>query len=215
MTGALRSRFFVILVFLLVPFAKACAANTDQSEIRAVWAELQSAMVRDDGAAATALVTHQSIEFYAGIRNKALTGGEFTGLFEAILVYRVRIEMNRDRLEAIGGSELFAEAVSRDWIGRDLSEPVRLNEIEVSGTSATANLGEGPDGRPLVVRFERGPDNWRLDAISFMQLAEPYYARMIDQFGLTETEIIDALFSSWGYSADEISAMREPLQPAR
>lgn len=160
------------------------------------FAAYKAAILDMDGEAAVELVTERTIATYQEQVDWALTAPRETieslSLVNRIGVLSLRHRIPKEVLKKLTGRTAFAYAVDRDWIGRTGVIRTRLGEVFIAENTATAEVYAGGLRAPTRFEFLKENGKWRFDLIQSMRDADALLTPVLEQRGLSETELIFA-----------------------
>lgn len=171
--------------------------------VRAVLRGYLGTAQRADGPAAARMVTRGTRDFYARMRDLAVSAPEAV-VREQPLMDRMTILMMRHRipaaeLRALEGDAVFAYTVSNGWVGGagDIPEP---SEIFGEGDRAMALVGA------LTLDFVREDGEWRWDMLPMLRMASEQMAPE----GVSEDEFL-MLVLRYSNGREPTPAVWQPL----
>ena len=163
-------------------------------DVQAAWDEFKSASLSNHGSIAANRVTKATHDYYAEIRDLALTASrdqiQQMSIARQITVLGMRVRIEPERLREMSGRDLFVHAVDNGWIGKNSASDEGITGIVVTGDSAKAEATKAGDPVGLSMHFVKEDGEWRLDMMQLMKLANGAFDAMQKQSGLSEEEFI-------------------------
>lgn len=152
--------------------------------------EYMLAVYQRDGAAATQRVTRASRDYYARMRDLALTAPEAqvraASLMDRLSILMLRHRVPAGELRALQGDAVFAYTVDHAWVGASAtSSPPERFDADVFGEGDRALIRmEG-----MNAHFLREDGMWRLNLLPVLEAASAGFAPAPDS-GMTEDELV-------------------------
>ena len=141
--------------------------------VRQTFAAYKRAIVADDGAAAAALLSKGTVDWYGKVWELTLHGSkeevERLGTLEKLQVLGFRQRVPADELRAMSPRELFAYAVRRGWVGKANIGGTEIGAITAADDTAVAKaLFAGKDSGQQY-RFVREGGRWLFDQLPTLE----------------------------------------------
>jgi len=192
---------FLICLFSLV--LSGCAEGTSLDEavaVRASYEGYKQAILDQDGKEAVAFVDKKTLDYYRKMLDLALRGDRETvralSTIDKLMVLSIRHRIPSEYAEQMTAESLFVHAVDEGWIGKQWVINNELEDIAVSGTSATGvHISAGKE-TPLKRVFQKEDDRWRVNLTCCMPVTDQEMKKMITQSGLSEHEFLAKIVES-------------------
>lgn len=163
-------------------------------DVQAAWDEFKSASLSNHGSIAANRVTKATHDYYAEIRDLALTANrdqiQQMSIARQVTVLGMRVRIEPERLREMSGRDLFVHAVDSGWIGKSSASDEGITGIVVTGDYAKAEATKAGEHVGLYMHFVKEDGEWRLDMMQLMKLANAAFDAMHEQSGLNEEEFI-------------------------
>jgi hypothetical protein len=191
--------------------APAGTAEVEQA-VRDTFDAYRATLLAEDGEAAVAFVTPNTVTWYDGIRELALSAppdvleDPSTALLDAVTVIQMRAILGPEVVRTSDGRELFVIGVERGLVGSDVAT-TQLDGVEEVGPGEAY----GTIGGTRAFRFENQGDGWRIDLESaLLALADAGGEDdLVDLLSggsaSTRLELFEALSASYGTTWAEVA----------
>ena len=182
----------LLLVLLGQPLA---AAAEPVEKVKESFQIYKTAILDADGAAAAAIVTQGSRDYFRKLADQALTldhqGLHEINLSDRLYTMLLRHNLGRKELESMSGREVVSYAVDEGWIGRQGAEQLQLGHYEVEGDTASGTILR-PDGgsTSFKMEFVKEEGRWLLDLVALMQLTRSAFEFAVKQSGIDEDTFV-------------------------
>jgi len=203
--------------FLLFSVLYGCGTESLEADaVRKTFTDYKDAVVAADGAAAVRLITQRTVDEYQKYTDWARTANRTTldslSAFSKIQVLLIKHRLPNEKLLALHGETVFSYAVDQGWVGEETVMATTIDDIQVSGDSATARVHIDNKKTPNRYRFSRESGAWKFDLLQTMQAADQVLASQIEQTGLSENDFILRMLE--GVSGRKpTETISEPLKP--
>ncbi len=199
-----------IVVALIALLPAACATKPQTAEgtperaVEQTFLGYKTALLEEDGGAASDLVTAGSLEYYRDMADESLTANR-ARLMDMHVVDRITILLFRqglttEQLRRMSGKELMAFAVERGWFSENSVATAELTNYRTEGAFAEANLlRRDGSASSIGMEFRREDDAWRLDLLHNLDVARKSMRLALALSGMSEEELLrKSLESSTG-----------------
>lgn len=172
-------------------------AVADTSGVTNTFDGYRLAVLDGQGAAAGALVSAATRDFYDAARLAALAATpqdlERMSLIEAVLVLRLRAVLAPHELSTLDGAGVFAAAAARGLVGNGFAD-LRLGPVEAYGDHAVAEQLDAA-GRPTGTwwRFVREAGAWRVNLRPNLDAADAVLRERLQSSGMTRMDFVNQL----------------------
>jgi hypothetical protein len=170
------------------------SADQAASDVQAAWDEFKSASLSNKGRAAANRVTSATHDYYAEIRDLALTATreqvQRMSIAKQVTVLGMRVRIDPEQLKNMSGRDLFIHAVDHGWIGKTSATDEGITGIVVTGDHARAEATNAGEPVGVYLHFIKEDGAWRLDMMQLMKVANAAFDAMQAQSGLNEEEFV-------------------------
>lgn len=185
--------------------------SSDPEEIRETFNDYKAGVLDRDGAAASSLISSETLDYYDDIRQLAATAGPKKigqqSIANKFLVTRARLEVGANRLKKMTGKELFEYGVRKSWISEGATVRQELGDIAVSGDVANAEVN---GGGPTSYDFFRENGEWKLDFIAILRSFNVFLQSQASESGQPDDEYLFLLLESITGKSVPRSIWRKP-----
>jgi hypothetical protein len=179
------------------------ASTTDKEDVQAVggaFAAYRSALLSQDGKAATECVSSITIKLYQEYRDLAVSGDE-AAVKKLSMVNRMQVLLLRHRIEAkalkaMDGKAVFGHAVDQNWIGKDGVVRAGLDDIAVNGPRATAKVTVSGKPTTEVFHFVKEGERWTFDLAPTIKRSDQALQQAAQTKGVSENDFILSVITS-------------------
>lgn len=206
--------FFAAAVLLV---SASCHADSqDVEEIQAAFSTYRSALLSRDGEAARTVISQNTTDYYAQMRDLTLDADHeiivARPILDRLMIYILRARMNAEDLSEMSGGDVFVHAVNEGWVSADTVQSASLGCVEFrSGYVHSCLIIDGEE-LPLGFRFYLENEQWKLDLSSTFLPVNAAFTQLISDSGLSEDHFLDGLMRSLGYSGGYDDQLRQPLR---
>lgn len=188
-------RAAAMLALALAPLATA-AASDDAAPVKAAFKTYQSALLKQDGAAAAAIVDRGTVDYYQRTRDLAVSGKpdhvKKLPVLDKLIVLRMRLQVPLAQLKAMDGKRALAFGVTQGWIGSEVAK-AEAGAIEITGDRASLTFVVGGKPTPVKLGLRREAGGWRVDLVSLFRLSDAVIRKRQEDSGKSEDDFIFAL----------------------
>ncbi|HVM95464.1 MAG TPA: hypothetical protein VMT89_03695 [Candidatus Acidoferrales bacterium] len=202
MSWPLRVASLALTVVALVVLLRAPAPQPATPEnIQAVFRTYKDAVLKGDGAAAAAVLSQDTVDWYAESQQLALHGtkDQLQKLqplqrFQA-LAFRYRTDPHV--LRTLSPRQVIAYAVEQGWMGKSTLERTDIGDVKIAGDTAEAEVTV--DGKPAgqQYNFMREQGQWRFDQLPLLASGDEQLRAAAAQRKMSEEQLILALLEAF------------------
>jgi hypothetical protein len=199
-SGARRALATLLLAGLTAGGTVACSgepAQDDSTSVESVTASFTAyaaAVNAKDGDRSADLMSSSSQAYYDHLRDLAVDADQKAlakeGLIDQITVLSMRSTLSAQVLRTADARSLVSTAVTQNLISQNSAAPQGLQQVQIKGTRATAQLVVGA-GTQYPVSFVYEKDRWRFDVTSLLAPAESAIQQAATTQKLSDRALVD------------------------
>ncbi len=178
------------------------------------YAKYAKAVSVKDGETSADLMTNSSIAYYDHIRDLALDASRTTlakqTLIDQLTVLTMRGTINAALLRSASGHDLVKESVQDGLIGNGSLPIEGLQQVEVEGDKASAELVLTGSTSEYPVGFQRESGVWKFDVTSLLAPAESGMQQAEAQQKLSSRKLIDEVLVT-RFGSGKAATLYKPL----
>lgn len=169
-------------------------APDDGAAVVRAFEDYRAALIEQDGARAASLAAEDTLDYYAEMKELALTASRSElkdrRIVDQLTVLMLRHMLAPDELEAMDGRDVFVFSVEEGLTSETSVQRLEVGEAKVSGDRAV--LGVEVDGReaPFTFVFEREGDRWKIELRELMKVADSAFQTFVNQSGVPQDEYL-------------------------
>lgn len=209
----------IVATFAFAPaFADAQATKPnadDERAIRAVWETYAKHIDAKAGAKAAALLAKPTVDYYARMRELALTGTQDAlgkqGVLMRLSVYLVRHLATAAEIRPLSPRAFIAWSIRRGLVSTMGNRKVELINIKIDGDRAVSAVRVGTSTSPPIFEFHREGGAWRIDVVKAIRVMEPMLETRLKEGNIKEEQILAAMIRRHSKKPYQIEELRKPL----
>jgi hypothetical protein len=182
--------------------------------VRTDYASYAKAVAAKDGATSAGLVARATLDYYAGLRDLALTADRAALAKERVVdqlaVLSMRANIPAGTLRGADPRGVVSAAVQDQVISTGGAGATSLQQVRVDGDSATASLGIAGGAQQVPMRFRLEGGTWKVDLTSLLEPAETALQNAQKQQGLTSDALLSQVMTT-RYGAEKAQRLWNPL----
>ena len=210
------ARFVVAAVVVaVVGGAAACGGDEPDpvQDVRSSYAAYAKAVSVKDGGTSSGLVSGSTLDYYARLRDLALTADRDAlgreRVIDQLAVLSMRANIPADTLRTADPRGVVAAAVKSQVISGGGAGATELGEVKVTGDEATATLGVG-GSQEVPMRFQREGGGWKVDLTGLLAPAEAALEAALQREKLTPERLLQQVMTT-RVGAAKAERLWEPL----
>jgi hypothetical protein len=166
----------------------------DEAAVVQTFYDYRSALMKQKGDAAVAVVAPATLEKYQEYRDLAMKGNEKAvkslSLMGRTTVLMMRHRIGKDRLKPMDGKMVFAYAVDQNWIGKEGVAKAGVTKPEVIGPVAVAKVTVNGETSEEEFHFVKHDGKWLIDLEPNFTKAEMLLQKTARDQGMEENEFL-------------------------
>jgi hypothetical protein len=180
-----------------------CSGDDEPDPAAAVQASYQSyaeAVAAKDGPVSARLVSGTTLDYYAGLRDLALTADRATlakqRVVDQLAVLSMRANVPAEKLRGADPRGVVSAAVTGQVISSGGAGTSSLKDITVDGDTASANLGVAGGSQQVPLRFHREDGAWKVDLTVLLTPAEDALRSALQRQKLTPDAMLTQVMTT-------------------
>jgi hypothetical protein len=163
------------MVTLLCLALPGCGSNEPEA-VRTCYEDYVQAELARDGSKAVMLVSQSTKDFFGAIRELAIEAGpeqiRARPFCDRMFITMIRHRMDLNYVKQLTGEQLYMVGIRDGWLtAKSPGEGVSLENIEVDGDTARADLVVRGETLPFKIEFVKEQGQWKMDPTpSFREL---------------------------------------------
>jgi hypothetical protein len=167
----------------------------DKAAVAQAFSSYREAVLATDGKTAAALLTAESLEYFAAIRKLALTASESylrrARMSDQLAVIFLRTSAPVANIQSWSTTQLVIHAVRRGQLNAAAMERMSVGTVEVSGDIGTVLVKLDGKESPASLTFYREGGQWKFRLIPLLEAAENALRARVQDQHITERHLVD------------------------
>ncbi len=187
-------------------------------EVQETFRAFKTAILEDDGEAATKLVSQGTIEYFATAQDLALYGTpesrEKRSLTDRLQITLLRHRVPLSQLRSLSPEGLFAHAVEHGWVTKRSIGPMDVGVVRLEDGAALAKAAVNAQPSELDLRFVFEQKSWKLDLLPMLAVGDEKFSALAEQQQLTGEQLILGILGRVTGSEVSSAIFQPPLSRA-
>jgi hypothetical protein len=197
-----------------LPQSTVSGSAVDKAAVAQAFSSYREALLAKDGKTAAALLTAESIEYYAAIKKLALTAPESylrrARMSDQLAVIFVRATVPVENIRSWSATQLAIDAVRRGQFNASAVERMSAGTVEVSGDVGTVLMKLDGKESPVSFTFYREGGRWKFRLIPLLEATESTLRARVQEQHITERRFVDESLAA-ALSPEDIRAAWLPV----
>ena len=214
MTVRLLAR--LLMAAAVLAGAAACGGDepAPEQQVQSSYAAYAKAVSAKDGGTSSGLVSGSTLDYYAHLRDLALTADRASlgeeRVIDQLAVLSMRANIPADTLRTADARGVVAAAVKTQVISSGGAGSTELSGVKVQGDSASGTLGVGGGAQRVLLRFHREGGAWKVDLTGLLEPAETALKAALQREKLTPEGLLRQVMTT-RVGAAKAERLWEPL----
>lgn len=174
--------------------------TANEAAVREAFETYRTAILSQDADGAYKAVDGNTKDYYDEMLQQTLDADAATvrslPILDQLIILRSRQQIPAVELTAMDGESFFKYAVDRSWIDPSSVQQFNIDNIAVSGNTATTSLAKNGQVAPFGFTFNQEADGWKIDLTSILPFSERAMQQLVGESGMNQDEFLLFLVKS-------------------
>ncbi|MFI6833084.1 hypothetical protein ACIBG5_38625 [Kribbella sp. NPDC050241] len=167
----------------------------DKAAVTEAFSSYREALLAKDGKTVAALLTAESLEYFAATRKLALTAPESylrrARMSDQLAVIFLRATVPVEHIRGWSTTQLVIHAVQRGQLNAAAVERMSAGPVEVAGDIGTVSMTLDGKESGVSLTFYRESGQWKFRLIPLLEAAENALRARVEEQHITERRLVD------------------------
>lgn len=186
----------------------------DKAAVAEAFFSYREALLAKDGKTVAALLTAESLEYFAATRRLALTAPESylrrARVSDQLAVIFLRTTVPAENIRSWSTTQLVIHAVQRGQLNAAAVERMSAGPVEVAGDIGTMSMKVDGQESAASLTFYRESGRWKFRLIPLLEAAENALRARVEEQHITERRLVDRSLAAT-LSPEEVRAAWHPI----